>query len=303
MSTEATAAAPIAKAADRLLIGLIGAGIQKSRSPAQHEGEAAAHGLRCLYQLIDLDRLGLGVEHLPELLTAAERFGFAGVNVTYPCKQAVIPYLTSLSPEAASLGAVNTVVFADGRRIGNNTDCRGYASAFSRGLPDAELGHVALFGAGGAGAAAAYALLSRGTKRLSVVDTDDARAERLAAQMERQFGTGRAVVAHGAEAAVAEADGVVNATPVGMHGIPGTPFPLSWLTPRHWVSEIVCFPVETELLVGARAIGCRTLDGRGMNVLQAAEAFHLFTGLEPDAARMGRHFDGAAGLADPERAG
>ena len=93
-----------------VLIGLIGAGIQASRTPAMHELEGARHGLRCVYRLIDLQKLSLGAEALPELLLAAERTGFDGLNITDPCKQAIIPLLHELSEGAQALGAVNSVV-------------------------------------------------------------------------------------------------------------------------------------------------------------------------------------------------
>jgi shikimate dehydrogenase len=105
-----------------------------------------------------------------------------------------------------------------------------------------------------------------------------------------RFGAGRAVVVGDLAAEVAAADGLVNCTPVGMAKLPGTPLPVALLRPALWVAEIVYFPLETELLRAARAIGCRTLDGGGMAVFQAVGAFRLFTGLEPDAARMQRHF-------------
>lgn len=298
METEtlpAPGAAAAARGDDRVLIGLIGAGILHSRSPAQHEGEAAAHGLRCQYRLVDLDHLGLTSAALPELLVAAERFGFAGLNITFPCKQAVLPHLDALSPHAAALGAVNTVVFADGRRVGHNTDWTGYAEALRADLSGVALERVVLFGGGGAGAAAAYALLMLGAGHVNVIDTQPERAEALVAQMAARFGGGRIAARPASAALLAEADGIVNATPIGMAKFPGTPFPVGWLAPRHWVSEIVYVPLETELLAAARRLGCRTLDGSGMNVRQAAEAFRLFTGLEPDVARMRRYFDGADG--------
>src|ERR1700746_4030553 len=96
------------------LVGLIGSAIQASLTPAMHEREADENGLRYIYRLIDIEKLGLGVESLPELLTAAERMGFAGVNVTHPCKQLVIPLLHELSDVARALGAVNTVVLSNG---------------------------------------------------------------------------------------------------------------------------------------------------------------------------------------------
>src|SRR5882724_1440491 len=115
-----------------ILVGLIGAGIQSSLSPTMHEREGAAQGFRYAYRLIDLDVLGLTAAALPELLTSAERQGFAGLNVTFPCKQAVIEWLDELSPDARGIGAVNTVLLGDGRRIGHNTDCSGFAESFRR---------------------------------------------------------------------------------------------------------------------------------------------------------------------------
>jgi shikimate dehydrogenase len=113
-----------------ILAGLIGAGIQASRT-ALHEHEGDAQGLRYLYRLIDLDQLQLDSNALPDLLQAAERMNFTGLNITFPCKQAIIPLLDELSPEARGIGAVNTVVLKDGKRIGHNTDCLGLPKAFA----------------------------------------------------------------------------------------------------------------------------------------------------------------------------
>ena len=272
------------------LCGLIGAGIQASRTPAMHEREGDEQGLRYLYQLIDLDQLGLGVEALPELLAAAKRMGFAGLNVTYPCKQAIIPLLDELSEDARALNAVNTVVIRGGRLIGHNTDWSGFAEGFRRGLPDAKLDRVVQLGAGGAGAAVAHAALMMGTKQLTVFDVDDARSAELAASLSGRFGAGRAVGGTDLAAAMAGADGLIHCTPTGMAKLPGMPLKADLLQGKHWVAEIVYFPLETELLRAARAKGCRTVDGGGMAVFQAVGAFRLFTGIEPDAERIRRHF-------------
>jgi shikimate dehydrogenase len=273
-----------------LLLGLIGAGIQASRAPALHEHEAAEQGLRCIYKLIDLEVLKLGVDALPELLTAAERMGFAGLNITHPCKQAVIGLLHDLSPDARALGAVNTVLLREGRRIGHNTDWYGFAENFRRGLPDVSLRHVVQFGAGGAGSAVAHAALTLGAGQLTIIDIDAGKARAVADSLCGRFGDGRAITGTDAAAALANADGMINTTPIGMVNYPGLPVPQELLRPELWVAEIVYFPLETELLRVARARGCRTLDGGGMAVLQAVEAFRLFTGITPDAARMLRHF-------------
>src|SRR5688500_11414373 len=117
-----------------VLIGLVGRGIASSRSPAMHQREAERLGMRCTYALIDFDRFDLADTALGDVMAAAEANGFAAVNVTHPFKQTVIPYLTDLAPEAAAIGAVNTVVFDAARRIGHNTDCWGFAESFRRDM-------------------------------------------------------------------------------------------------------------------------------------------------------------------------
>jgi shikimate dehydrogenase len=269
-------------------VGLIGRGIQGSRSPALHMQEAAALGFELRYDLFDFDTAAWSGAGLADALTAAEQGGYLGVNVTYPFKQAVIPLLHELSPDAARLEAVNTVVFREGRRIGHNTDWSGFAESLARGLPDRRGGRVLQLGAGGAGAAVAYALLDGGVERLTILDRDAARGAAVAARLQAQFGSGRAVaVAVGDLAAeLAQADGLVNATPVGMTKHPGLPVPADLLRRELWVADVVYVPIETELLAAARARGCRVLDGGGMTVFQAVGAFRLFTGVEPDAERM-----------------
>jgi shikimate dehydrogenase len=278
-----------------ILLGLIGSGISASLTPAMHEREGDEQGLRSQYKLINLTELGLGADALPELLLAAERMGFNGLNITHPCKQAVLPLLHELSEDAAFLGAVNTVVLRDGRRIGHNTDWWGFAENFRRRMADAPRARVVQLGAGGAGAAVAYAALTLGVEHLTIVDVDPTRAEAVAAALSARFGEGRAVWAQSAEAALAVADGLINTSPVGMDKYPGTPVPVALLRPSLWVAEIIYFPLETALLRAARGLGCRTLDGGGMAVFQAVGAFAHFTGLQPDAERMLRHFTSLVG--------
>lgn len=280
----------------KCLVGLIGSGIQRSLTPALHEAEARHQGLRLHYQLIDLDRGNGGVEQLPGLVSAARVMGFAGLNITYPCKQAVIPLLDELSDEAGAMGAVNTVVVRDGRLEGHNTDGSGWRWGFERSLPDAPRRRVALLGAGGAGSAIAHALMRMGTQTLVLVDTEQTRVDALAASLSAQYPGGGSVVATtDAAQALAGADGLVHATPTGMDKLPGLPLPEALLHPGLWVAEIVYFPLETALLKAARARGCRVVDGGTMAVGQAVGAFRLFTGLEPDPERMSAHFRSLVG--------
>ena len=283
------AAAGTASAPRRLITGLIGAGIQRSLTPALHEQEALCQGVRLHYQLIDLDHAPRGAAALPLLVEAAALMGFAGLNITYPCKQAVIPLLDGLSDQARLMGAVNTVVFRDGRALGHNTDGSGWRWGFERSLPGADLGHVVLLGAGGAGSAIAHAVLAMGAQRLTLVDSDTDRAAALARSLQ---------AAHSAPVAVGDdlptllrqASGLIHATPTGMDKLPGLPLPAELLHSGLWVAEIVYFPLETALLRAARERGCATVDGGTMAVGQAVGALQLITGLSPDAQRMDSHF-------------
>lgn len=274
----------------KLLVGLIGAGIQRSLTPAMQEDEARAQGLRLHYQLIDLDSTGQGVEALPGLLAAVRTIGFAGLNITYPCKQAVIPLLDALSDEAAAMGAVNTVVLRDGRLVGHNTDGSGWRWGFERTLPGADLSRVVLLGAGGAGSAIAHAALRMGVQQLVLVDSDTARAGALAERLNQLYPGRRASFTPDVAAALTGASGLIHATPTGMDKLPGMPLPAALLHRGLWVSEIVYFPLETALLKAARAAGCAVVDGGTMAVGQAVGAFTHFTGLQPDAQRMDAHF-------------
>lgn len=276
--------------ARKLLVGLIGAGIQRSLTPAMQEEEARAQGLRLHYQLIDLDLRGLGAAALPGLLDAVRTMGFAGLNITYPCKQAVIPLLDDLSEEARVMGAVNTVVHREGRLVGHNTDGSGWRWGFERALPAADLSHVVLLGAGGAGSAIAHAVMRMGAGRLELVDCEVERAQALAAELNARYGGAQVRGTANAAEAMRGATGVIHATPTGMDKLPGLPIDAALLRPSLWVSEIVYFPLETALLKAARACGCRVVDGGGMAVGQAVGAFELFTGCRADPARMDAHF-------------
>lgn len=273
------------------LLGLVGQDISASLTPALQEHEGAASGLRLSYRLIDVSRLDLGADDLPALLDWAERLGFDGLNVTHPFKQVVLPLLDELSDDAADLGAVNTVVFRDGKRLGRNTDWSGYARAFRAALPDAVQDRAVVVGAGGAGVAVGYGLLDQGAAHVTVLDTERDRAEACVVRLAKRYGDERVSVATDLARALDDAQGLVNATPVGMLGHPGLAVPAPLVRPELWVSDVVYFPLETELVQLARSRGCRVVPGGGMAVQQAVGAFEYFTGRVPDAARMLRHFE------------
>lgn len=274
-----------------LLTGLVGRNILASGSPWLHESEARAQGLSLTYVLFDFAARGWSAPDLPKLLDAAQFLGFSGLNVTHPFKQDVIPFLDELAPSARKVGAVNTVHFSKGRRIGHNTDVTGFAENVRRGLPGVPLGCVVQFGAGGGGSATAHALLDLGATELVLVDANAERRAQLARQLAAEFPAAQIVETADGASHVKKADGIVNATPVGMAAYPGTPFDTSLLSSAQWVADIVYFPLQTQLLKDAQAQGCATLAGSGMAVFQAADAFDIFTGHTADRTRMLESFE------------
>lgn len=297
--TAAAAPAP-ASPRDGMLVGLIGQGIGRSLTPAMHMAEADAQGLRYLYRLIDLTVTGQGVDALPSLLAGAIALGFDGLNITHPCKQAILPLLDEIDDEAAAIGAVNTVRIRDGRTRGYNTDVSGFRAGIQRDIGAIAGDRVVQLGAGGAGAATASAVLSMGAQSIAIVDVDPARAAALADRLCQRFGDGKACAATDVAAALADAQGLVHATPTGMAAHPGLPLDPALIRTDHWVAEIVYFPLETALLKAARAQGCRTSHGGNMAVFQAVGAFGIFTDGTVDGDRMMRHF---AALTDTAAAG
>jgi shikimate dehydrogenase len=271
----------------RFLTGLLGAPIAHSASPAMHERAAAALGLHCHYQLIEV--ANAGHEELKMLLDGIRRLGFAGINVTFPYKEAVLDLLDELSPRAALIGAVNTVIVRDSRLIGHNTDATGFARAITELVTASSHGAVAVIGAGGVGKAIAFALAGLGVRELRIFDSDHAKAAQLAARLDGQATTR---VTDNVEDALRDVAGVVNASPVGMLPSVGTPVPDTLLHAGLWVADAVYSPLWTPLLTAAKAKGARVMTGRELAIYQAADAFELFTGFAPDIAELGMAFDG-----------
>jgi shikimate dehydrogenase len=272
----------------KFLTGLIGAPIAHSASPAMHERAADALGLRCHYQLIEV--AGADQAELRKLLDAVRRLGFAGVNVTYPYKEAVVGLLDELAPSAAAIGAANTVVVNDGRLIGHNTDSTGFARAVAPLVRESGCGGVAVIGAGGVGKAIAVALVGLNVAAIRIFDGERARAEKLAALPPTRSGI---AVADSVADALRDVVGVINATPVGMLPSRATPVPAALLHERLWVADAVYWPLVTPLLADARAKGARIMTGRELAIFQAADAFELFTGLTASVEVMGDAFDRA----------
>ena len=274
----------------RLLIGLIGAPIKHSASPAMHESAAAALGIRCHYQLMELE--GADQPLLRQWLDGVKLAGFAGSNVTYPYKEAVVPLLDDLSPAARAIGAVNTIVHRDGRLTGYNTDATGLVRVLRAPVAAMGAAAVALIGAGGVGKAAGFALAELGVTDIRILDRDPQKAAALAAAVNAASPqSSPARVVDDIATAMAGAGGLVNGTPVGMWPSRASPVPTELLTGRMWVADAVYSPLWTPLLTAAADCGATVITGRELAIWQAVDAFRLFSGVDPSPEVMAAAFD------------
>ena len=278
-----------------LKAGLIGHGIAGSMTPEMHEAEGRAQGLNYGYRRIDTATPPFEGKALSWLLDYAEDEGFAGVNITHPFKRQVVTFADEMSETVSSMGAANTLLFQNGKRAVHNTDYIGYRSALRHTLQLGSIGKVLLLGAGGAGGAVALALIDQGCRSLLIYDPASDRAETLVKMLRSVRPT--AIVSVQRDLADIETfDGVVNATPLGMASHPGMAIDPALLARRAWVSDIVYFPLETQLLRESRARDLVTMSGASMAVYQAVAAFSLITGRKADPSRMTAVFEEITGI-------
>ena len=276
---------------DHYRVALVGHGIGPSLTPAMHEREARLLGLGYTYDTVDLiddPDIDLGEE-----LDRLEGAGYAAVNVTHPFKREVLAHVDDRSDMVDRIGSANLVLLGPGHRCAHNTDCTGFRGGLEAFLGDHPRGRVLQVGAGGAGLATAYSLLTMGFEEVVVHDLVPAAAEELVDRFSN-LGPGR-IRASGGDigrwlTGSSAAEGVVHVTPMGMAQHPGVAFEPELMVPTSWLAEVVYRPLETELVRRARAHGVRVLDGGAMAVGQAADSLRLITDREPDRGRMHRHF-------------
>lgn len=264
-------------------LGLIGDNIRQSKSPALHILAGQLCGLPVSYELLVPADAGLDFDGLFEWCKAE---GFRGVNITYPYKEKVFSRLAVNDARLRSIGACNTVLFEDDGPRGLNSDYTGFVAAFRASLPQTSPGTVAMAGAGGVGKAVAFGLAELGATRLRVFDRDRQRVHALAASLAPVSGAMTVEVCANIAEACEDSDGLVNCTPLGMDGIPGSAIPAEFMSGAQWAFDAVYTPVDTEFLQSARAHGLATISGYELFFCQGVDAFRAFTGTAPDEAAL-----------------
>jgi len=275
--------------AKQYLIGLVGEGIEHSLTPDLHMREASHFGLDYEYRLIDLLDQDLEFE---EALARVIATGYDAVNVTFPFKQVAMSLCSNQSAEVQEIGATNLMLGLQNQVRVENTDASGFQFALENGLQDVKKRNVLQVGAGGAGAATAYALLKWGVQQLFIADLDFSKALALVENYKKVFPNQiiRACPLEEGLDFLAAVDGVVQATPIGMYTHPGMPFDICALNESAWVADVIYRPIETEFIQACREGGHQVLTGSLMAIGQAVDSFRLITGLQPDVARMTAHF-------------
>ncbi|QCK87909.1 shikimate dehydrogenase [Phreatobacter aquaticus] len=280
-------------------LGLIGDKIARSRSPDLHRLAGQLCGLNVTYDRLIPPERG---QSFDQVFDHCRDTGYRGVNVTYPYKETVVRRLGTLPPALQQLGACNTVVFGEGLPTGANTDSTGFARGFRTRFPGAQPGIVAMAGTGGVGKAIAFALASLGASELRLCDPDSDKAQGLAQALKPLSDTMRIVIAPDMQSASEGADGLVNATPLGMDGVGGNAVPTSALAGRHWAFDAVYTPEETAFLIEARASGLAIMSGFELFLFQGIDAFAIFTGEQIDAEALRAELARAADTAELSQA-
>jgi shikimate dehydrogenase len=269
---------------DRIpLAGVIGSPVAHSRSPALHGHWLKRYGIPGFYVPIDV-----ATDDLESVLRTMPKMGFVGANVTIPHKEKVMKIADLVTDRAALMGAANTLIFrADGRIHADNTDGYGFIENLRQGAPgwDAGAGPATVIGAGGAARAVIASLIDVGATEIRLTNRTRARSDAL----RQEFGT-KVQVYDWVQAgnAIEGAATVINASSLGMVGKPEFRIPLDALSRDAVVTDLVYAPLETAFLRQAAEIGCRTVDGLGMLLYQAAPAFERWFGIRPEVDEAAR---------------
>lgn len=264
-----------------LLLGLIGDNIKRSSAPRLHRLAGRQNGLDVRYDLLipaDLNK------PFDRLFPGCVEAGYRGLNITYPYKEIAARAVRIDDAQVRRIGAVNTVVFSEDGPTGHNTDHSGFMAAYRSIRQTAEPGAVAVIGTGGVGRAITFALLTLGAIRLT--DRDEAKAEALAHDL-RQAAQGTEIrVGANAEQIADGATGLVNCTPVGMTGYPGTPVDALAFRGAEWAFDAVYTPIDTRFLTDAQSAGLQIISGYELFFYQGVDAWSYFSGLSLDQARL-----------------
>lgn len=266
------------------IVGVIGEPVEHSCSPPMHN--SAFDELKMNYVYVPFH---VKAEDLQAAVDGFKALGIAGINITIPHKQRIIPMLDEISKEAEMIGAVNTLVFEDDSIIGYNTDARGFIEAMYEVVDEEITGSAVVIGAGGAARAVVVGLVNAGFSPITIANRTTSKAIELAEQIERKSDAillGIGLYDAKLPDAITNANLLVNATSAGMDLSRPLIIDSDWLHKDLIVYDIIYTPPNTKLLMAAEKKGLQTIKGLGMLVHQGAISFKLWTDISPPVETM-----------------
>lgn len=260
-----------------LKMGLVGGGISKAKMPKLQMFLGDLVGIPIDYQLIDSQTIS-DFEAIKEI-TQRRAQGYHGVNVTHPYKQTVISIVDKpLSVEHGAIGSYNTLRFFDDHILGANTDYSGFIRGYRHRRGELAPGNVLMCGAGGVGRAVGFALAKLGATEIAIFDLNTEQADKLAASLVARGANAIVITQQQLPEKIAQADGLINCTALGMFSYPGTAFERQFIAQQSWAFDAVYTPLKTQFILDCEAKGIACMSGFDLWIFQGLDAFEIFTG-------------------------
>ena len=269
--------------APTLKLGLIGDNIAASRAPDLHRIAGRLNNMDVQYDRLIPKELN---QTFDQIFENCRDNGYQALNITYPYKEHVVSQVAINDPMVRAIAAVNTVVFDGTLSKAYNTDYTGFIAAYEQVRASAAPGVCCLVGTGGVGRALAFGLVKLGADEIRLFDRDNAKAQQLAYDLNALDPQTVVTAADDLDVATANCDGLLNGTPLGMVGYPGSAFEPKAIANAAWVFDAVYTPIETMFVQSAKATGAQIISGYELFFFQGVHAWHQFTGLDVNTQKL-----------------
>jgi len=269
--------------APTLKLGLIGDNIAASRAPDLHRIAGRLNNMDVQYDRLIPKELN---QTFDQIFENCRDNGYQALNITYPYKEHVVSKVEIDDPMVRSIAAVNTVVFEGTSTKAFNTDYTGFIAAYEQVRTGAKPGVCCLVGTGGVGRALAFGLVKLGADEIRLFDRDSAKAQQLAYDLNALDPQTVVTAVDDLDVATANCDGLLNGTPLGMVGYPGSAFEPKTIANAAWVFDAVYTPIETMFLQNAKAAGAQIISGYELFFFQGVHAWRHFSGLDVDTKQL-----------------
>ena len=269
--------------APTLKLGLIGDNIAASRAPNLHRIAGRLNNMDVQYDRLIPKELN---QTFDQVFDSRPANGYQALNITYPYKEYVVPKVEIDDPMVRAIAAVNTVVFDGTLSKAYNTDYTGFIAAYEQVRASAAPGVCCLVGTGGVGRALAFGLVKLGADEIRLFDRDSAKARQLEYDLNALDPQTVVTAVDDLDVATANCDGLLNGTPLGMVGYPGSAFEPKAIANAAWVFDAVYTPIETMFLQSAKAAGAQIISGYELFFFQGVHAWRHFSGRDVDTQKL-----------------